>query len=337
MNARRSRGFTLVELLVVIAIIGILIALLLPAVQAAREAARRSQCTNNLKQLGLALHNYHDVHKSFPSAAIYIGDPPVAPETYPSSSFRHAGWGATWVTTILPFFEQQALWDQYDFNLPSDDPVNSDVVSTQLPTFSCPSTDPLPNVNGDTGNSTTPNNPYAKGNYAVNTGGRYAHENQSPVGWMDRTVRAPFTFRPAGVTSIRDCLDGTSNTIYLGEIMGQPSNGDCRGAWGRIGCTVFSKNTRNASDQWIATPNADVSISSNLYDCPPYCASSSMFPNCYDCGGDGRGGNAARSEHPGGVNMGLGDASVRFVSETIDRITYRNAMSIMDKNTLGDW
>ena len=330
---RQKRAFTLVELLVVIAIIGILIALLLPAVQAAREAARRSQCTNNLKQLGLALHNYHDVHKSFPPAAIYLGT------GGPSSSFRDGNWAANWVTIILPFFEQQALHDIYNFELPSDDPLNAPAVSTQLAALNCPSSDPLPVIAGDNDPASwNVSSNYAKGNYAINCGGRYAQENGAPNGWDNRAVRAPFTFRPTNVTAIRDCLDGTSNSIYLSEILGQASNGDCRGAWGRVACAVFSKNTRNALDDWIATPNAESPPGTdNLHDCPPYCGSSTLHPRCFDCSGDGRGGNAARSEHAGGVNAGLGDASVRFVSETIDRIIYRDAMSIMDGNVLGEW
>lgn len=318
----KAHGFTLVELLVVIAIIGILIALLLPAVQAAREAARRSQCTNNLKQIALALHNYHDSAKWFPPAAIYTGT------AYPSSSFRDGGYGATWVTMMLPFFEQSALYDQYNFDLPSDAPANAAVVGTDIAALRCPSTDPLPATDGNTGDTTSPNSTYAKGNYAARAGGLFSNENNVPNGWDNKQWQGPFTYRPCRSTRMASILDGTSNTIFFSEILGQRSNGDCRGAWGRVACNTFSPHTRSSSDTWIAGPNADTSASTNLYDCPPYCASSSEDPRCYDCGGDGTGGTAARSEHPGGVNCALGDGSVRFVSETIDRFIWRAALTI---------
>ena len=89
--------------------------------------------------------------------------------------------------------------------------------------------------------------------------------------------------------------------------------------------------------KWIATPNANPSLSLLLCDCPPWCGSSTLHPRCYDCGGDGTGGTAARSEHPGGVNVVLGDASVRFVSDTIEKLTWFYAMSIMDGNAIGEW
>jgi prepilin-type N-terminal cleavage/methylation domain-containing protein len=125
-------GFTLVELLVVIAIIGILIALLLPAVQAAREAARRSQCTNNMKQIGLALHNYHDTHKTFPPAAIW-GTPNTPANVLGRlpDPYHH-----TWCTAILPFMEQQPLYDTVDFRLRA---WGQTIVSTQVQTLRCPS------------------------------------------------------------------------------------------------------------------------------------------------------------------------------------------------------
>ena len=117
-------GFTLIELLVVIAIIAILVALLLPAVQQAREAARRTQCKNNLKQIGIALHSYHDVYKTFPPA--YIPDEDGKP--------MHS-----WRVLILPFIEQQALYEQYDFNEPWDGPNNSQLANVVISVYQCPS------------------------------------------------------------------------------------------------------------------------------------------------------------------------------------------------------
>ena len=119
MRLRPRRGFTLVELLVVIAIIGILVALLLPAVQAAREAARRMSCSNNIKQIGLAMHNYHDVHKKFPYAQLYYGIHDGDPTS------NNGGTGFGWSYFILPFVEQENLYDRFDQNQVIGDTANS--------------------------------------------------------------------------------------------------------------------------------------------------------------------------------------------------------------------
>ena len=129
-SGRRRRGFTLVELLVVIAIIGILIALLLPAVQAAREAARRMQCSNNLKQIGLALHNYHTTNKAFPPGAFW-----VCPEG--------ELWRGSILIRLLPYIEQQPLYDQFDFTVPTDGQTEANtgtlLVANIVPPYVCPS------------------------------------------------------------------------------------------------------------------------------------------------------------------------------------------------------
>ncbi len=131
MERRRQHGFTLVELLVVIAIIGILVALLLPAVQAAREAARRMSCSNNSKQIGLALHNYHDIHKCFPKIVWGAPDRPEYEIGFLPQAYHH-----TWITTILPFMEQQPLYDQIDFTLWA---WGQPHISREVSTLRCPS------------------------------------------------------------------------------------------------------------------------------------------------------------------------------------------------------
>ena len=130
--ARRT-GFTLIELLVVIAIIAVLVAILLPAVQQAREAARRAQCQNNLKQVGIALHNYHDIHSALPSG--WIG---VDPETRQHSP-HEGGSGAGWAAMILPQMEQTGLFNKFDPRAFISDPVNAPFAATYLPAYVCPS------------------------------------------------------------------------------------------------------------------------------------------------------------------------------------------------------
>ena len=319
-NRNRFRGFTLVELLVVIAIIGILIALLLPAVQAAREAARRMQCTNNLKQIGLALHNYHDTYKCLPArAAIWLANFGTD-----SSRFRDGGYGATWVTTPPPFFEQPALHDQYNFDLPSDDDLNEPAVSTEIAAIKCPTDEPLAPT-GNTGGS-NPNNRYAKGNYAARAGGLYSNENTGANGWANGLWKGPFTLSSPVESTEIGCRFATAPPIRSSSAKSLASRlaAIAVGAGGRVACNTFSPHTRSTSDQWILGPNADTKASTNLFDGPlPYCGSSTTFPECTPTTATVTGGTGARSYHPGGVNCGLGDGSVRFVSETIDRLIWR--------------
>lgn len=188
-----SRGFTLVELLVVIAIIGLLVALLLPAVQAARESARRSQCANNLKQIGLALHNYHDVQNAFPNS-----------DTGGSIGRASA------FTPILPYLEQAPAYSLYDFSLGNSDPANMRVVSQQLAVYLCPSAvmrRQVPDANGCDANNRAP------GTYAVCTG------NDNPYGTLTGAIpnNGAIIEHGSGVTRMRDILDGTTQTLLAGE------------------------------------------------------------------------------------------------------------------------
>ncbi|MFH1302133.1 MAG: DUF1559 domain-containing protein [Planctomycetota bacterium] len=174
------KGFTLIELLVVIAIIAILIALLLPAVQQAREAARRSSCKNNLKQLGLALHNYAETHSIFPPGS-------VGPNAIGVFAF------------ILPFMEQSALYNKWDFNLPHLDVANRPACSTPVTAYFCPSK-PRSSLNS----STT-----AYGDYAVSSGTGNSN-SAAQANWKGM-------FNQNSNTRIRDITDGTTNTFAAGE------------------------------------------------------------------------------------------------------------------------
>jgi len=189
-RARRS-GFTLIELLVVTAVIGILIALLLPAVQAAREAARRTQCLNNLRQMGIGLHNYHNNHKCFPPGGI-------EPRTWTFPEGRQIAWSAM----LLPFVEQGPLWATIDFGKAFDSPENAEAAATVLPIYLCPSTPRRSNLIDDR----------AACDYGGIYGERITSPNNPPKGTMlyDQAIR------------IRDIRDGTSTTLTISEDAGWP-------------------------------------------------------------------------------------------------------------------
>ncbi len=190
------RGFTLVELLVVIAIIGILIALLLPAVQAAREAARRSQCTDNLKQLGLALQNYHDVNRSFPTMSVFGGGGPGLQQAY-----HH-----TWLTAILPFVEQQALYERTNKMTWA---WGQPIMGTILPVLKCPSDADYPNdTSGTWGLAIT--------DYGASEGYHWWSSAYNVLG--DNVAREySGVFSQTQWNRMADIPDGTSNVVVVSE------------------------------------------------------------------------------------------------------------------------
>src|SRR5437773_1615879 len=220
---RAQAGFTLVELLVVIAIIGVLVALLLPAVQMAREAARRAQCSNNLKQIGLALINYHDTFKWFPPGAVFQGGASTAPNAQPINN------RGSMHVRLLPYMEQQALYNAFDFNTGTDgQQLNGNgqwLKGIIVPVYVCPS-----DTNRIQG--TAPNQTMAA-NYHANMGPN-AQITDSPscqcplyntfktysrVGTTDNAPPGPFTRMGWNYQSrMSDCIDGLSNTIYVGEV-----------------------------------------------------------------------------------------------------------------------
>ena len=220
MSTHRGRmAFTLVELLVVITIIGILIALLLPAVQAAREAARRAQCQNNLKQLGLALQNYHSQNQIFPPSAHW--NPPTAANL---QATNNAQLSENWVIMILPFLEQQALYDAFDRNRYTTDAVHLAARGTRLSMLMCPSD--AYNRRDYDGSAYNQGPGWARGNYAANASlgkmtvslhsGIEAAAFADSAGWQSRFVRGVMGANCS--VSLEEIRDGSSNTILVGEI-----------------------------------------------------------------------------------------------------------------------
>lgn len=205
----KRRAFTLVELLVVIAIIGVLVALLLPAVQAAREASRRSSCGNNIKQIGLALHNYHDTHRKFPMAG-FLTAPPVT--TSSSLPYHH-----TWLTALLPFVEQGPLYDNTNMLLPAwTNPTPQVIVTREIPTIRCPSD------GGYTG-PTDEHHGIGLTNYAGSEGYHWWETAYLDPAWGGNWTQLRKAGDYSGLFTVNrlfdmaNIMDGTSNTVIVAE------------------------------------------------------------------------------------------------------------------------
>ena len=329
MKVTRRSGFTLIELLVVIAIIAVLIALLLPAVQQAREAARRSQCKNNLKQMGLALHNYHDTFNRLPPGAIWQGNNTLggqAPE-----DGRNAFWGTTWVISMLPYADQAPLYAQYNFSEvarsvnPSATTNNNTLVTktAKIPWINCPS-------HPDVVNRLTQDfDGFIKGTYGANVGaGRMLRRGD----FTNSALRGPFSVIEQYGAAFRDLTDGQSNIVLVSEIVKVDSTGDDRGAWGWCTGPTFS-GAGNGGGPLV--PN-----SKQLVDSSPYSWNNTThvifnFRSNPDNGNNS--GVGARSFHVGGVQVALGDGSGRFVSENIDQTLWQRILAIQDGNPVGEF
>lgn len=281
----QKRGFTLVELLVVIAIIGILIALLLPAVQAAREAARRMQCTNHLHQLGVAFHNYHGAVRAFPSTPL------------PNNDLFALGWEVS----ILPYCEEEALCDQIETdpstnqnNFDSNSVNNKVALENIPPSWQCPSAQPYENWVG------------LRMDYISIMGpGAYLGTSYQdcPEGWCG-DFSTDGIMVPGSPKAVRDITDGTSNTLMMGE------QNYWRAGWigsiirsGLSHCVLHAKNIRypiNSKPDSVGYYVGDSSA--------PTGASKTVEYNDFWFG----------SEHPGGTNFALADGSVRFFGEDLD-------------------
>ncbi len=312
----RQKGFTLVELLVVIAIIGILVALLLPAIQAAREAARRTQCYNNMKQFGLAAQNYHDVYKKFPRF------------TYYRTGLDH--WrGFSVHVMLLPYMEQGAIYDQIDWNVEWYHGNNNHMKTSSIPAFLCPSDiQPI-------GHPTTAEWSGGPGcNYAVSIG---------PTLDWDNSTTTPGVFRMGAETPMAEIIDGTSNTILASEVLRGDGNGSRYTAGEPVINRLYSGGTsvaQAAIEAWGAQCELGIAshlstngwswqganMTQNVFNtvAPPnykYPTCVSVNPPGFSADRDGL--YPARSRHPGGVNTTMADGSVQFISGDVNWDLYQ--------------
>jgi prepilin-type N-terminal cleavage/methylation domain-containing protein/prepilin-type processing-associated H-X9-DG protein len=360
------RGFTLIELLVVIAIISVLIALLLPAVQSAREAARRIQCVNNLKQFGLAMHNYHSSNGSFPSSKIFNTTSGLCTNT----DFGHNCQNTPWFTLMLSQFEQGTLYSALNFDIGTEGPmtgggplglwVNSTVMTSRIAMFQCPS-DSQNILNVQQVLSSLPITPPAvqvsKGNYGVHWGNTDFGQGVLPDSYFTPSLhlQSAFGLNASGtgpsLVTVASVNDGLSNTVFMSEIR-QSASDDIRG-------TLWVDNPGAGSFMTRFTPNGYVDYAAvtapwstsganftgdNLDNLPTFGASalgtSPAQPGsfcdsqpvqglgCFSQVQDGGCFSGARSRHPGGVNCLLGDGSVRFIKSSINAMTWVQLGSI---------
>lgn len=327
-DRRRRRAFTLIELLVVIAIIAILIALLLPAVQQAREAARRSQCKNNLKQLGLAMHNYHDVFGVLPPGSGIQGTD-LCNDVYGGNCVPWVGGlhrKGSQLVKILPYIDQGPLYNKIDFNIDVDDWFynfnNRQYRHQVISTFLCPS-----DTNGI-------NLDRAHTNYACSMGAQRMSDN---MGWCGNIYPGNVfgtgatghgsTNDPSRISGlfsryvwsarIRDITDGTSNTIMMGE--SRPScNDHLAGGWFHANA-VFALAT-------TAPINYKTCRNEPGYQ-PDSCNAWNVWQTSM----------GFKSNHEGGAQLVLADGSVRFISENIDYMTFQRLGDRRDGQPIGEF
>lgn len=339
---RFRRGFTLVELLVVIAIIGVMVGLLLPAVQAAREAARRMSCSNNLKQHGLALHNYHGAFNVFPPGRFASGQ--LANNVQLAIPVKNTtGWAM-----LLPFLEQQAAFDQYDFNFCSsssrrntypdtapvlgDDTINHAVYSQRYSVLECPShSDAGQLYSRNAGTEELYSMRDARRTSYFFSAGHYNDDSSIYSNLASRGLRGLGAFGTDSSASFKMISDGLSNSIAIGESAGgSRKTGPEWGPWGLNGTRTCCLGMVNADNNtalpgqpltWTAAHVRDYHINSAYNNDP----AGRQYAWTYG------------SEHPGGAQFAMCDGSVKFLSETMDYRILLLLAFIRDREVVGEF
>lgn len=343
MAARISRGFTLVELLVVISIIGLLVALLLPAVQATREVARRLQCVNNLKQIGLALHNYEGVHSVLPPAMIWTGQgEPYGAGLLPIGTFDRVAMGispgnepdrlhANWIMLLLPYLEQSPVHESFDLQVPVDDTSNRAARTTGLSVMKCP-TDGYNNLFYERALlADTQGHSYARGNYAMNMGPNppcFTFNANCSEGFHSDTsdlINTNSKVWGSGIGGfnvsfgLKAFRTGLSNMIAIDEVRAGIDAIDPRGTWalGMIGASITAVHATGPNDVKSGLDGiCSCTILELRYSLDELrrlgmpCMSSPIPANF---------GATARSQHVHLVNVAMLDGSVDSISDSIDQ------------------
>jgi prepilin-type N-terminal cleavage/methylation domain-containing protein/prepilin-type processing-associated H-X9-DG protein len=347
---KSRKGFTLIELLVVIAIIAVLVALLLPAVQSAREAARRAQCSNNLKQIGLALHNYHGAMRTFP--------PNLCPGGT-NYNYSAGGWGV--LAFLNPYLEQSNVYNMMNLSLPTyakvgtvttiagGDPNTLVAVSSLVPTFLCPS-DIGKSVDGGYGvTQLGPTNYCANQGSGIDTIGGNVQMNGSPLG-------ADGVFFADSSVRIEDITDGTSYTAAFSEsLLGAgpdssptiPTTVDRRRVYGYLGYTTgifitdsacanppFYNLSQRRQFAWYA---GEIRCASYNHYYTPNSINMDCVVNAFDYGYTAMGWKAARSLHPGGVNVLMCDGSVRFTNQQVNGTLWQSVATRVGRELVGNF
>ena len=350
------KAFTLIELLVVIAIIAILIGLLLPAVQKVREAGKRMECSNNIKQMVTALHNYHDIFTCFPPAVkMIIPNSLPAPNISDSGDYQKNNFGPNWLVLILPFIEQENLYKSVQSSIENyylnGNTAWRTIASQEIKAYKCPSESFGSTLFKDK-DGILPGN-WARGNYGANAGpgmfharfflgnnslqlmGRVFTESPGLITQVNDYLQVPSS--PRGVmsinsnTSINSITDGTSNTVLIDELRTGTIGTDLRGTWalGQVGASILAGAGRGDSPR----PNISTSIMDDIM-------------NGNDDPAKGMGCDTriryshqvtTKSYHTGGVILGIADGSIRFVQNQIERKVYQLIHSRDDGFPNGDF